>query len=135
MLWWLWSRGRDDNPLGVFSHITALSLHELTDANPAHIDLTVPPHFRKGSPVPPVLRLHFADVTEREKETIADVPVTNALRTILDVAKLRALPITQLRLALEQALNSGRLTRGQLTEARNDPRNATLLCEIERDAA
>lgn len=31
ILWWLWSRGRSDSPVGVFSHQTAMSLHELTD--------------------------------------------------------------------------------------------------------
>jgi predicted transcriptional regulator of viral defense system len=29
----------------VFSNRTALALHEVTDANPARIDLTVPPTF------------------------------------------------------------------------------------------
>jgi hypothetical protein len=31
ILWWLWSRDRSDRPVGVFSHHTALSLHELSD--------------------------------------------------------------------------------------------------------
>lgn len=61
ILWWLWSRGRSDSLQGDFSHHTALALHELTEANPAGTDLTVPPTFRKGSEIPPVLRLHFAE--------------------------------------------------------------------------
>src|SRR5260370_1392033 len=35
MLWYLWSRGRDEAPQGVYSHETALSLYELSDANPS----------------------------------------------------------------------------------------------------
>jgi hypothetical protein len=35
ILWWLWSRNRSDQPSGIYSHQTALSLHELTDVNPS----------------------------------------------------------------------------------------------------
>src|SRR6185437_4905511 len=85
ILWWLWSRDRSDRPTGVFSHQTALSLHDLTDTNPAKLDLTVPKHFRRGVTVPEVLRLHFGDVAAEDREILHGVPVTNALRTILDV--------------------------------------------------
>lgn len=62
ILWMLWSRDRSDQPTGVFSHQTALSLHDLTDANPERLDLTVPPSFRRGTPIPKVLRLHRGNV-------------------------------------------------------------------------
>jgi predicted transcriptional regulator of viral defense system len=81
----------------VFSHRTALALHELTDVNPSRIDLTVPPTFRKGSEIPPVLRLHFADVATTEMEMLENVPVTTALRTILDVWREKSLPESSLR--------------------------------------
>lgn len=45
MLRRLRSRGRDDKPQGVHSHETALSLHELSDINPAKLHMTVPPDF------------------------------------------------------------------------------------------
>ena len=51
-----WSRDRSDRPTGVFSHQPALSLHDLTDATPAKLELTVPKHFRRGAPIPRVLR-------------------------------------------------------------------------------
>src|SRR5271167_4573750 len=105
VLWWLWSRGRSDVPAGVFSHSTALSLHDLTDANPAKIDLTVPASFRRGAPIPSVLRLHFADIAKSEREMIDGVPVTNALRTILDTRKDGKLPLAPLKKAFEQALD------------------------------
>jgi predicted transcriptional regulator of viral defense system len=34
MVWLLWSRGRDEQPLAAISHQTALSLFELGDFNP-----------------------------------------------------------------------------------------------------
>ena len=70
MLWWLWSRDRSDRPTGVFSHQTGLSLHDLTDANPAKLDLTVPPNFRRGVPIPKVLRLHRDDVRAEDLEIL-----------------------------------------------------------------
>ena len=130
--WWLWSRGRDDEPSGVFSHLTALSLHELTDANPARIDLAVPTTFRKGTPIPSVLSLHFEDVPEQERETIQGVPVTKALRTILDVWPTGAVPQPQLRRAFVESRRSGKIMTSELTRARKDDRAAPILMELER---
>lgn len=39
--WTMWSRG-----LGVVSHDTAISAHDLGDASPSRVHLTVPPGFR-----------------------------------------------------------------------------------------
>ena len=132
ILWWLWSRGRSDSPRGVFSHRTALALHELTDVNPSRIDLTVPPTFRKGSEIPPVLRLHFADVAATEMEMAENVPVTTALRTILDVWPEKSLPESSLREAFEDAKRLGKLTKGQVAKARKDPGVARVIDSLER---
>ena len=132
ILWWLLSRGRSDAPQGVFSHRTALALHELTDVNPAKLDLTVPPAFRKGSEIPPVLRLHFADVDTGEIETSDDVPVTKALRTILDVWDEGSLPESSLRGAFEEAKRLGKLTKSQVAQARKDPGIARIIDSLER---
>ncbi len=133
ILWWLWSRGRSDSPQGVFSHRTALALHALTDVNPARIDLTVPPGFRKGSAIPRVLRLHFADVGASEIETIDDVPVTKALRTILDVWHEGSLPESSLRGAFEEAKRLGKLTKSQVAQARKVPGVARAVDSLERE--
>src|SRR5690349_15577310 len=55
---WLWS-----DRLGVFSHETALLLHELSDALPARQHMTVPSAWaRRRLRVPKNLILHFADL-------------------------------------------------------------------------
>lgn len=46
MLWFLWSRDRNDVPRGVYSHDTALALYDLSDVNPAKLHMTIP----KGVP-------------------------------------------------------------------------------------
>ncbi len=132
ILWWLWSRGRSDSPRGVFSHRTALALHELTDVNPAKLDLTVPSAFRKGSAIPPVLRLHFADVAAAEMEMVEYVPVTTALRTILDVWREKSLPESSIREAFEDAKRLGKMTRNQIAQARRDPADARIIDSFER---
>lgn len=38
----LWSRGRDDEPQGVYSHETALRIFDLSDNMPAKLHMTVP---------------------------------------------------------------------------------------------
>jgi predicted transcriptional regulator of viral defense system len=132
ILWWLWSRGRSDSPQGVFSHHTALALHELTDVNPARIDLTVPPTFRKGSEIPPVLRLHFAEVAASDIEVVENVPVTNALRTILDVWREQSLQESSLRDAFQDARRLGKLTTGQIAKARKNPGVAQIIESLEQ---
>lgn len=132
ILWWLWSRGRNDSPQGVFSHRTALALHELTDVNPARIDLTVPPAFRKGSEIPPVLRLHFAEVAAPDIDVVENVPVTTALRTILDVWREQTLQESSLRDAFHDARRLGKLTMGQIAQARKNPGVAQIIESLEQ---
>jgi predicted transcriptional regulator of viral defense system len=131
ILWWLWSRDRSDQPSGIYSHQTALSLHELTDVNPSQLDMTVPPSFRRGVPVPRILRLHYGNVPAAEQETLFQVPVTSALRTILDVLEEGSLPKDTLRQAFQQARAGGKITRKQATEILNDTRFASFARELE----
>lgn len=132
ILWWLWSRGHSDVPQGVFSHRTALALHELTDVNPAKLDLTVPPSFRKGAAIPRVLRLHYADIGASETEIVDNVPVTIALRAILDVWHEKSLPEPTLREAFNDAKRLGKLTKGQIAKARKDPDAALVIDSLEQ---
>lgn len=122
ILWWLWSRDRSDQPSGVYSHQMALTLHELTDVNPSQLDMTVPSSFRRGVPVPRILRLHYGDVPASEQETLFLVPVTSALRTILDVWEEGSLPKDTLREAFRQAKESGKITRKQAADVLKDVR-------------
>lgn len=130
ILWWLWSRDRSDEPTGVYSHLTALSLHELTDANPSRLDIIVPPSFRRGVPVPKILRLHYGQVSDAEQENLFGVPVTNAMRTILDVWEEGSLPKATLRQAFQQARSAGKITRKQAADLLRDSRFASIAREL-----
>jgi predicted transcriptional regulator of viral defense system len=78
------SRNRTGEPQAVVSYETALTIHEISDANPAKIDLTVPPGFRKR--MPPVVTLHPGILTPRDWEQRDGFRVTTPLRTIVDIA-------------------------------------------------
>jgi predicted transcriptional regulator of viral defense system len=132
ILWMLWSRDRSDRPTGVFSHQTALSLHDLTDANPARLDLTVPASFRRGTPIPKVLRLHRGDVPPEDREIVFGVPVTNAIRTIVDVWKEESIPRSDLREAFREAAKRGAITRTQIANYQKDSERGPLLSEIRK---
>ena len=48
VLWALWSRNRNEEVEGAYSHHTALSLYDLSDLNPAKLHMTVPTDFRQA---------------------------------------------------------------------------------------
>jgi len=132
ILWWLWSRDRSDRPTGVFSHQTALSIHDLTDVNPARLDLTVPMNFRRGVATPKVLRLHRDDVRPEDRETLYGVLVTNAMRAILDVWKEGSLSKPALCAAFREALKRGSITKTQVATRQQDTESARVLAEIRK---
>lgn len=130
-LWWLWSRNRNDEPQGVYSHQTALTLHELTDAMPARIHMTVPPGFRRSAAIPRPLSLHVAMVAPRDVEIVEGVPVTKALRTLLDMAKTGDVAMEELQGAFREAVRSGKITRMEIAEAESDPDRRELLRRLK----
>ena len=117
MIWQLWSRNRQDQPQGVFSHATALTLHDLSDAMPAKLDMTVPPGFQRMAPIPGVLRLHRARMAARDVETIDGVRVTTPLRTLIDVMVDADLAPELQTQAIGEALGRGLILRRQIEHA------------------
>jgi predicted transcriptional regulator of viral defense system len=93
--------------VGVFSHDTALALHELSDVLPARVHLTLPFAWRKRRlRVPDNVMVYHADVKENERQWHGAVPVTTPLRTIIDVAAVHIEP-DLLRQATTEALHRG----------------------------
>ncbi|MCL4784684.1 MAG: hypothetical protein KJZ70_16745 [Bryobacterales bacterium] len=106
-------------------------MQDLTDVNPTKIDLTVPPTFRKGSAIPAVLHLHYASVTDSDRDIIAGVPVTIPLRSIVDVSAEGTVPKRDLRTAFAEARRRGMITKRQVDQARNHPEFADIVAELE----
>ena len=80
----LWPQVRRPDVVGVMSHQTALSIHELSDVNPARIHLTLPATVRLRREVPKVLVIHYADLAPDDVERVEGVPVTTPARSIRD---------------------------------------------------
>ena len=106
----LWSRNRAGEPEGVYSHQTALSIHELSDVNPAKLHMTVPAAFRRRAKTPKILLLHRANLDEKDVEQRQGFAVTRPFRTIADVVGAESVS----RDIIEQALTEGR-QRGLIT--------------------
>ena len=99
---WLWSE-----QAGVVSHQTALALHGLSDALPAHVHLTLPSAWRRRRfRVPADVVLHHADVPSEERTWFGAVPTTNPGRSLNDCAR-EGLSPELLRQAAQQALRRG----------------------------
>jgi predicted transcriptional regulator of viral defense system len=111
---WLWSERS-----GVFSHQTALSLHRLSDAMPAHLHLTLPASWqRRRLRVPDGLVLHHADVSTQDRAWLGPVPITSVKRTLNDCARDGLSP-ELLRQATKDALRRGLVVRADLPDVRS----------------
>ena len=106
-LWALWSRNRNEEIEGVYSHHTVLSFYDLSDLNPAKIHMTVPTHFRRNSEIPGVLVLHYADLPESDVETAQGFKFTNPLRAILDLIEAGTVELNFIHQAIIQGVGRG----------------------------
>ena len=118
VLWALWSRNRNEEVEGVYSHHTALSLYDLSDLNPAKLHMTVPTDFRRNSDIPGILVLHYADLPDSDVQTAQGFKFTRPLRTILDLIEAGTVEQRFIRQALRQAVDRGLITRHQIRNAR-----------------
>jgi hypothetical protein len=66
-----------------------------------------------------------------ESENISGVPVTNSLRTIVDIWREGTLPKPILREAFKEAARQGKLRKRQVTQARKNPVMASILDALE----
>ncbi len=108
---WLWSE-----LAGVISHQSALALHGLSDALPAHVHLTLPATWRRRRfRVPSDVVLHHADVPPEDRSWFAAVPITSPRRSLNDCARDGFSP-ELLQRAAQQALRRGLVTKAELSD-------------------
>jgi hypothetical protein len=116
-LWALWSMNRKEQVEGVYSHQTAIRLHDLSDLNPAKLHMTVPKGFRRNSEMPSILVLHFSDLPDNDIQSGPGYKYTRPLRTILDLVETGAVERSFIHQALRQAVDRGLITRRQIKVA------------------
>ncbi len=101
---------------GVFSHETALALHQLSDVLPTRLHLTLPDQWRRRA-LPDGIERHYASIPPDEVVWIGPVRVTSPARTLRDCAKAHTSPDI-LEQAFRQAVSRGKVSVAQLSEWR-----------------
>jgi predicted transcriptional regulator of viral defense system len=77
---WLWSRNE-----GVFSHETALFLHDLSDALPVRAHVTLPSTWKTRAILSPKdTAVYYRDVPDSDRVWIGPLPVTSVRLTLSD---------------------------------------------------
>jgi predicted transcriptional regulator of viral defense system len=130
MMWQLWSRNRLDDPQGVYSHETALSLYDISDVMPARLHMRVPRGFDRSGEIPPVLVLHRGDLSLEDIGTIEGIRLTRPVRTIIDVISEATLSPDLIRQSIDQAIERGLFTFDQLYSAKMSRRVSRLMREF-----
>lgn len=106
---WLWSEKE-----GVFSHQTALFLHQLSDALPSKLHMTLPPEWsQKRLQVPQHLSLYYKELEDARVRWFGAVQVTEPLETLLDCITAHVNP-SLIEQALEEGLERGLFSKPQL---------------------
>jgi len=112
----LWSRNLTGEAKGVYSHQTALSIHELSDVNPAKLHMTVQTTFRRRAKTPKILVLHRANLVEKDVEQRQGFAVTRPLRSIADLAATESVSQDIIEQALSEGRQRGIITVREMTE-------------------
>lgn len=109
VLWYLWSRDRNEKPQGVYSHETALRIYDLSDFMPSRLHMSVPWDFRRFNPIPKILVLHKAHLKKSDIRSIRGFAVTTPTRTILDLMETKRIEHSQIKQIFQEALKRGML--------------------------
>ena len=117
----LWSRNREGRPEGFYSHQTALSIHELSDVNPAKLHMTVPVAFRRTAKTPNVLVLHRSNLDQKDIELRQGFAVIRPLRTIADLAVAESTARGLVQQALMEGRRSGVITAREISMLGRNP--------------
>ncbi len=98
---------------GVLGHETALDLYELSDVNPAKIDVTVPKTYRiRHREVPPQYVLHHEDLDDRDVTRHEGLPIVTPAKAIRQCSRAH-FRRDLLRQAIEDAKRRGLVTRAE----------------------
>ncbi len=114
VLWSLWSRNKQGEPEGIWSHETALDIHELTDTMPAKMHMTVPNHFRRNQTIPGVLVLHYNTLLPQDIQVRQGYRVTTVLKTLVDIVKDKSVSEDQIELGIRQAIKQGLISKQEI---------------------
>ena len=114
MIWALWSCNRSEKIEGVYSHQTALSIHELSDILPDRLHMTVPLSFRRNSAIPKILVIHRKQLSKDQIVSMDGYFVTTPYQTLLDVITEAHISHELILQAVQAASDRGVITQKML---------------------
>lgn len=101
----------------MFSHETALMLHDLSDALPSKHHVTLPKAWSKRRlRIPRGVRTHYADVPKKDLTWLGPAPITTPLRTVIDCVA-DAVVDDLVRQAIHQGIRRGLFERAGVNAA------------------
>jgi len=121
ILWSLWSCNRKGKPQGVYSHQTALSIHDLSDLMPAKLHMTVPLGFRRNSSPAKDIVLHKGSLHKSDVEDRHGFRVTRPLKTIVDLLTEGNVSSDHMQQAIRQGIERGLFTRSEVEHSTRIP--------------
>jgi predicted transcriptional regulator of viral defense system len=107
----LWSRNE-----GVFSHETALFLHNLSDALPIRAHITLPAGWKPRVQIPNDVAIYYADVAGSDRSWMGPLPVTSVRRTLSDCLHASVAPELVAQASV-QAAERGLITAAEILPA------------------
>lgn len=110
-----WSRTREGIPQAVFSHETALAMHELGDVMPYKIHFTVPKSFRKE--IPDNCKCYKRELSNKDIEKREGYMVTTPVKTIVDTAE-SSIGEEQLEIVVRDAIRKGLVRPSNFNEVK-----------------
>ncbi len=117
ILYYFWSRDRNDDPQGIYSHETAMSFYELSDLNPSKLHMTVPKGFRRTE-VPKIIVLHYGLIPKTDLRKSGVLKFTTPFRTILDLITSNQSDEKFIQQGIKEGLHRGLLTKEELKDPR-----------------
>jgi predicted transcriptional regulator of viral defense system len=103
----------------VISHVSALGLYELSDVNPAKINITVPRAHRPRREVPALYVLHHEDLETDEVTAYEGIPIVTVAKAIRQADEAHLGPAL-IRQAIDDARRRGFLKRSEAAELYGD---------------
>jgi predicted transcriptional regulator of viral defense system len=111
IVWSLWSRNKQGEIQGTWSHETALDIYDLCDIMPAKLHMTVPKHFRKSVATPSALKLYHADLQKSDWVEQKGYRITTPIRTLADLATTRQISDDLLQQAVQEGRKRGMIIK------------------------
>jgi predicted transcriptional regulator of viral defense system len=108
----MWARAGRGPKSVALSHATALAIHEISDANPARIHLTVPRRARLRRKRPKWVEIHRANLALDDVTVHEGLPITTIARTVEDMLASTG-QVSLVRQAISGARREGYIGRAE----------------------